>query len=180
MPEQKEFDQRVQGIETTLRNLDTVSDPTRALAKELLQSVMDLHAAGLRRMLEMIFDKGDAGTDLIDDFGEDRLVGSLLLLYGFHPVELETRVGRALEKAAPVARRHGGQLELVKISGAVVTLRLHGIDDRAAAAAVKVAVDAEMYAAAPDVVSIQGLEMFGGPDFFPLTQLAAPSASSAR
>ena len=109
----------------------------------------------------------------MDGIGEDRLAGSLLMLYGLHPQDLETRVRRALDRASVKLHSHGGRLELVDITDGVVTLKLHGIAERSAATAAKAAIDAEIYASAPDVVSIRGLEMFAGPDFVPLAQLSA-------
>jgi Fe-S cluster biogenesis protein NfuA len=179
MPEERNFDQRVQGIETLIRKLDSAGDPaTRALARELVQSVMDLHGAGLGRILELIYEQGDAGLKMIDALGDDRLTGSVLLLYGLHPVDLETRVRRALEKASAVVHAHGGSIELLSVTDGVVSLRLHGVKDRAAAAAVKAAIDNEIYAAAPDAVAVHGLEAIAGPDFIPLVQLAASSAAA--
>ena len=53
---------------------------------------MDLNAAGLTRILQMAQRSGEAGRRLADQFTEDALVTSLLLLYGLHPNDLETRV----------------------------------------------------------------------------------------
>ena len=77
-------------------------DPnSRALAKELLESLMALHGAGLERILELAAEEGDSGAKLIEKCGRDELVSSLLLLYGLHPDDLATRVERALEKTRP-------------------------------------------------------------------------------
>ena len=178
MGETKGFEERLQGIEEALRRIESTADPsTRAVARELVQSLMDLHAAAIRRMLEVVYEKGEAGAAMIDQWGDDPVTGGILLLYGLHPLDLNTRVQRALEKASPVVHAHGCRLELVGVTDGTVTLRLHGIRDRAAAAAIKARVDAEIYAAAPDAVAIRGLEMFGGPDFIPLTQLASAPAT---
>ena len=82
---------------------------------------MDLHAAALEKMLEIIAD-----PLVIARLGRDDLVGSVLLLYGLHPVDFETRVGQALDQARPLLNSHGGDVELVNLAGGMVRLRLVG------------------------------------------------------
>ncbi len=92
------------------------ADPAaRAAAQELVRTLMELHGAALERMLGMIHEAGGPADGLIDQFGDDELVGSLLLLYGLHPVDLETRVRQALEKTRPYLRSHGGNVELAGV-----------------------------------------------------------------
>ena len=74
----------------------------RAAAKELVQLLMDLHGSGLERILEIVFQSGESGRRIIDELGEDPLVSGLLILYGLHPDDLQTRVERKLA-ANPVA-----------------------------------------------------------------------------
>ncbi len=178
MPETKSFEERLQEIESAIARLDSGSDPaTCAAAKALVQSLMDMHGAAIRRMLEIVFDQGEAGAGLIEQIADDPVSGGILLLYGLHPLDLEARLRGALEKAAPLVHAQGGRLELVSVSEGVVELKLHGVTDRARGAAIKARIDAEIYAAAPDVVAIRGLEAISGPDFFPLAQLAASGVS---
>src|SRR5579862_8096191 len=116
MPETKGFEERLREIEEALRRIESGSDPAaRAMARGLVQSLMDLHATAIRRMLEMAYDKGEAGAGLIDAWAEDPVTGGILLLYGLHPLDLETRVNKALEKASPVVHAHGGRLELLGV-----------------------------------------------------------------
>ena len=66
--------------------------PCGAHAKELMESLMELHGAGFDRILEIAAAAGN--NDLIEAFARDNLVGSLLVLYGLHPDDFETRVRR--------------------------------------------------------------------------------------
>ena len=75
--------------------------------------MIELHGAGLERILDKLADAGDAGLALIDALAEDDLVGSILLLHGLHPLDLETRVRQALDKVRPLLRSHGGNVELL-------------------------------------------------------------------
>ena len=118
---------------------------------------MDLNGAGLDRMLDMIRRAGEPARGLIDQFARDELIGSLLLLYGLHPVDLETRVRAALEKTRPYLRSHGGNVELVSVdeSGAV-RLRLQGSCHGCPSSAMtlKLAIEQAIHDAAPDVTAI--------------------------
>jgi hypothetical protein len=58
---------------------------------------MELHGAGMERVLEVISRSGEASSGILESLSRDPLVGSLLILHGLHPVDLETRVQRALE-----------------------------------------------------------------------------------
>ncbi len=182
MPEPIGFEDRLREIEAALRRIEGGSDPaTRAVARDLVKSLMDLHAAAIGRMLEIAYEKGEPGAALIDSWGQDPVTGGILLLYGLHPLDLETRVRQALDKASPVVHARGGRLELLGVADGIVSLRLHGVGDRAGAAEVKARVDAEIYAAAPDAVAVHGLEMLAAPDFVPIGQLvAAPGAQQTE
>ena len=94
----KDFQKRVQKIGSLVQDLESIADPaSRSAAKELVQSLMDLHGTGLERILEMVFESGESGPRIIDELGQDPLVSSLLILYGLHPDELQTRVERKLQ-----------------------------------------------------------------------------------
>src|ERR1700689_3974690 len=100
MAQDTEFQQRIQRIGAMVSQLESTADPSsRKLAKDLVESLMALHGAGIERILEITSEAGDPGLAIIDRCGRDELVSSLLLLYGFHPDDLQTRVLRALEKS---------------------------------------------------------------------------------
>src|SRR5580704_8317847 len=102
MPAQPEFQQRLQSIERLLGEIEAGADPgLRANVQELVQLVMDLHGAGIERILELIRAAGDGGESIVQRMGRDDLVASLLVLYGLHPVNLEGRVAQALDKVRP-------------------------------------------------------------------------------
>ena len=69
---------------------------------------------------------GEPGRSLLDELARDDLVGSLLMLHGLHPLDLETRVQQALDSVRPFLRSHGGEVELVGITDGVVRLRMKG------------------------------------------------------
>ncbi len=158
MAEQKEFHQRMQRVEALIGDIEATADPdTRAKAVELVQSLMEFHGAGLERMMEVVAETGAGGERLFNDFARDPLVGSLLLLYGLHPVEFETRVAAALEKVRPLLASHGGGVELLGITDGVVRLRMQGSCQGCPSSAMtlKTAIEEAVYEAAPDVAAIE-------------------------
>lgn len=157
----KDFQQRLRKIESLVRTIESSADPNvRASVIELMQSLMDWHGGGFERMMEIVFDSGPDGSRIIDRFAEDELVESLLLLYGLHPDDLETRVMRALDKVRPYLKSHGGNVELLGITDGLLRLRLQGSCNGCASSAMtlKQAIEEAIYEVAPDVV---GLEVEG-------------------
>jgi Fe-S cluster biogenesis protein NfuA/nitrite reductase/ring-hydroxylating ferredoxin subunit len=153
-----ESQQLIYRIDELVRQIETMSDPdARAIAVELLQSLMELHGAGLDRMMEIAAQTGEAGQALIDGFARDELVKGLLLLYGLHPVPLETRVMQALDKVRPYLHSHGGNVETLGIEDGVVRLRLEGSCKSCPSSSMtlKLAIEEAIYEAAPDVVAIE-------------------------
>jgi Fe-S cluster biogenesis protein NfuA/nitrite reductase/ring-hydroxylating ferredoxin subunit len=153
-----DIEQRIGSIEGLVREMEKVSDPAvRSLSRQLMQSLMELHGSGIERMLEIVHGSGNVGQQIIDDMGRDNLVRSLLLLYGLHPVDMQTRILEALERTRPYLRSHGGNVELVHVSDmGAVTLRLEGSCHSCPSSAVTLqsTVEQAIYEAAPDVTAI--------------------------
>jgi hypothetical protein len=159
----REFQKRVQKIGNLVHDLETIADPaSRAAAKELLQLLMDLHGTGLERILEVVFESGESGPRIIDELGQDPLVSSLLILYGLHPDELQTRVERKLQQIASKIHKMGAEAKLVSINGGDVRVRarIEGHACGSTSRTVQSIVEEAIYEAAPDLTSlvIEGLE----------------------
>jgi len=118
---------------------------------------MEFHGAGLERLMEIVAGTGDAGYAIFDKFAGDDVVSNLLNLYGLHPLPLEARVLQALERVRPVLDLHGGSVELLGITHGVVQLKFQGSCQScpSSAATLKLSIEEAIYAAAPDVVSIE-------------------------
>lgn len=180
MSNPKEIESQIASIDRIVRSLEDATDPVlRANAKELVEALMALHGACLERMLEITGKTGAAGKTIIETFGRDDIVKSVLLLYGLHPVDLQTRVLQALEKTRPYLRKSGGNVTFVGIDDAgVLTLRMDGKSDgcQSSAASLKQSVEQAIHEAAPDVSAIV-IEGYVAPTatagFVPLASLAA-------
>jgi Fe-S cluster biogenesis protein NfuA len=154
----REFRKRMGRLETLLHEVERFPDPkAQSHTREIVQAVMDLHGAGLERMLEKIAEVGAAGLATIDSLARDDLVGSLFLLYGLHPLNTETRVRQALDKVRTYLRSHGGAVELLGVAGGVVRLRMQGSCDGcpSSAATLEQTIEEAIYAKAPEVTAIE-------------------------
>lgn len=158
---QTDFEKRLERIDQLVQTIEAAPDPgLRSTAQELIQTLMELHAAGLERTLTMVQQSG-AGTHLIQQLALDPLVSGLMLLHGLHPVDLETRVLEALEKARPYLMSHGGNVELAGVDeNGVVRLRMKGTCHGCPSSSLtlKSTIEEAIRAAAPDVTEIMILD----------------------
>jgi Fe-S cluster biogenesis protein NfuA len=156
--EDQEFHGRLERLEALLQQVEQFPDSQlRDRVREIVQAILDLHGIGLERILEQIAHGEETRLALIETLARDELVGSLLLLHGLHPADLETRVRQALDKVRPYLVSHGGNVELLDVRDGVVRLRMvgscHGCPS--SSLTLKLAIEEAIYQAAPDVAAIE-------------------------
>jgi hypothetical protein len=157
-------------IDDLVRSLETCPDmATRESARELVRTVLDLHAAGLAKLLELASQAGDSGRDLVQSFAREPLVSSLLLLHGLHPVPVERRVADAVENVLAGLRSHEGKMELLAVTEEIIRIRLRG--DPSTGPALRLAVEEALTQAAADVPNVE-IEEAWDPD--PAGRLSLP------
>lgn len=154
----REFQSRLQRLDGLVREVERFPDPdAQAHMRELVRALLDLHGAGLERILEHVVGMPDGGAAALDACAGDDVVGGLLLLHGLHPLDLETRVLQALEQVRPALHAHGGDVALVDVRDGVVRLRMkgscHGCPS--SAATVKQTIEEAVFARAPDVAAVE-------------------------
>ena len=183
MADDKDFQIKVQRIGELVGELENIADPeARASANALVQLLLDLHGAGLERVMEIVANNDESGQPIIDDLGRDPLVSSLLVLYGLHPLDVESRVAQAVERVRPQVRKGGGELDLLGIEAGVVRLQLRvsGHGCASTGKTLKKLVENALYEAAPDMdgLKIEGLEEpTGSTGFVPLGKLGVVVAA---
>lgn len=181
--EGENFQQRIKRLEQLIHAVESADEKIlRSEALEIVRSVLELHGAGLERVIRIIAQAGGAGAALMRRLADDDLIAGLLLLYDLHPDDDETRIRRALDKVRPYLRSHGGNVELIDIdSKGAVRLRLDGSCKGCPSSAMtlKLAVENAVYEAAPNVTAIlaEGLAEPPGVQLFPQAGLADASAS---
>ena len=121
MHEDQEIQGQLERLEVLIQEIEELPDPTaRAHARELVQSILGFHGVALARLLDRIAETGAPGRALLETLAQDQPVSSLLLLYGLHPHDLESRVEQALERVRPYLRSHGGNVhELLDVGDGV-------------------------------------------------------------
>jgi hypothetical protein len=179
MRDTQEFQEQVGRIDGLVRRLDSSPDPSlRGTARELVQSLMELHGAGLERILEIVSSTGgDAGALLVESLAHDELVSSLLVLYGLHPEDFETRVRRGLDKLRPFLRSRGAAVDLIAIAGEQVRLKIEGPRSAELQEAVREAL-LETAPDAADIVIEGGVDRAPSSSFVPLTSLRNPNGTA--
>jgi hypothetical protein len=145
----------IRQIEELIRQIESAGDPEmRARVRALVEAILEFHGSAVGRMLELA---GEANP-LVREFARDEVVSSMLLLYGLHPDDFETRVRRAVDALPNVELTHveDGRLRLRALNAGVT----------------REAVEQAIYAAAPETegIEIVGLEP-GPPAFVPLEAL---------
>ena len=182
MADSKDFREDIQRIGGLVQEIESIADPAaRAATKGLVQSLMDLHGAALEKTLDIVADAGEPGMNIIDRLGRDSLVSSVLILYGLHPEDLETRVVKAVNKVRPQLRKQGCEVELLGVNDGAVRLRVetgsHTCGSTAKTAGA--VLEGAMYDAAPDLSSlaIEGLEEKPSTGFVALDKLTSGAAS---
>jgi hypothetical protein len=154
----RSFQQRIGRIETLVGELETVADPVvKATTKELVAAVMDLNATAFERMVQVAARYGSVGSGFMDGLIRDEAVSSLLILYGLHPQDFETRVRAAIKNFEGVS--------VISILDGRIVLRMESRERSESALRQAIAV------AAPDLVDliIEGAAQSG---FVPLEALS--------
>lgn len=127
MSNEKKFRALADRIDLLVQEIAAIADPrTREKAEEVIRLLMELYGGGLARILEIIDETDSVATRLFDCLADDELVASVLLLHGIHPLPVETRIARALERVRPYLGSHGGDVKLLAVNDGVVRLRLEG------------------------------------------------------
>ncbi len=125
-------------------------------AEELVRLLVGLYGDGLAHIMSAVAEDGSAAPGLLDRLTGDPLVESLLLLHGLHPLDVDTRIQRALDRVRPYLGSHAGGVHYVGVTDGVARLRLEGNCDGCPSSAVTVqlAIEGAVQDAAPEVSEV--------------------------
>src|SRR6202050_3160987 len=142
---------------------------------------MDLHAAAIEKALDIVADAGEPGMTIIDRLGRDPLVASVLILYGLHPEDLETRIVKAVDKVRPQLPKQGCEVELVNVNNGAIRLRVETGSHTCGSTAknLQATLGGNMYDAAAALTSlvIEGFEEKPASGFVGLDKLMSGAAA---
>ena len=154
-PDSREMAKRLQEL---IEQIQSQPNPaSRVLLQECLQSLLAFYGGGLTRMLGCIRDAGPSGQEILERMLHDQTISGILLIHGLHPVNLETRLRRALEKVRPYMQSHGGNIELLSLESDVARVKLEGTCKTCPSSAVtlELAVRREVEQACPDLLAFE-------------------------
>ena len=123
-------------------------------AEELVRLLVGLYGDGLAHIMSALAEDGDPGQ--LERLTDDPLVESLLLLHGLHPLDVDTRIQRALDRVRPYLGSHAGGVHYVGVTDGVARLRLEGNCDGCPSSAITVqlAIEGAVQDAAPEVTEV--------------------------
>jgi hypothetical protein len=117
-------------LESAIARLEALEDPAaRAVAREVVSAVLELHGEGLRRLSSRLHGLGAEGERILRDVLEDEVVASVLLLHGLHPLPIEARVRQALGRVCTSGAGQGERVEVLSADEATVRLRVTSSED---------------------------------------------------
>lgn len=171
-----EFQEQVRQLGKLITQFDQMPEgPQKAACKELVQLLMDVHGAGLDRIMEIVFESNGPGPAIVDELGRDTVTSSLLLLYSLHPLDLEARVLQAIERMRPRLRKLSCAVDLAGINDGVVQVRIAAAGHSCGSSSkdIRAIVEDSIFELAPDLASLEilGLEETSSSGFVALESL---------
>jgi Fe-S cluster biogenesis protein NfuA/nitrite reductase/ring-hydroxylating ferredoxin subunit len=131
--------------------------PAAQAAEELVGLLVGLYGDGLAAVVGILADEGEAGAAILARMADDPQVEGLLLLHDLHPLGLEARIQRALDRVRPYLGSHAGGVDYLGItSDGVARLRLEGSCHGCPSSTVTVqlAITTAIQDAAPEVTDV--------------------------
>jgi Fe-S cluster biogenesis protein NfuA/nitrite reductase/ring-hydroxylating ferredoxin subunit len=142
-------------------------------AEELVGLLVGLYGDGLTQIATILAGSGPDGVAMLARLAEDPLVESLLLLHGLHPLDVDARIQRALDRVRPYLGSHAGGVEYLGVADGVARLRLEGSCHGCPSSTVTVqlAITGAVQDAAPEVTEVVVEGMTAAPAEHALLQI---------
>ncbi len=141
--------------------------PAASAAEELVGLLVGLYGDGLAQIMNVLAAHGPEGAAMIDALADDPTVESLLLLHGLHPLDVDARIQRALDRVRPYLGSHAGGVEYLGVTeDGVARLRLEGSCHGCPSSTVTVqlAITGAVQDAAPEVTEVVVEGMTAAPE----------------
>ncbi|TCO62392.1 NifU family protein [Actinocrispum wychmicini] len=142
-------------------------------AEELVRLLVTMYGDGLTRIMALLGD-----SPVVADLVADPLVESLLLLHDLHPVDVDTRIQRALDQVRPYLGSHAGGVDYLGVSeDGMAQLRLQGNCQGcpSSTVTVKMAIESAIMAAAPDIAGVAVAGVTASPELLQIGMGPPPS-----
>ena len=125
-------------------------------AEELVRLLVGLYGDGLTRVVAVLAEHGQDGAAILAELADDPLVEGLLLLHDLHPLDVDARIQRALDRIRPYLGSHAGGVEYLGVTDGVARLRLEGSCHGcpSSTATVELAITGAVRDAAPEIIDV--------------------------
>jgi Fe-S cluster biogenesis protein NfuA/nitrite reductase/ring-hydroxylating ferredoxin subunit len=146
---------RIQQLLEQIEALPAAS--TRELIHEFMEATLAFYGQGLARILQIVSESGPESQKVYQHLINDKVLRGLLLIHDLHPVDLQTRLRDALDHVRPYLRSHGGNVELISLTGETARLRLQGTCKSCASSAItlELAIRHAIEEACPDLAEFE-------------------------
>jgi len=126
-------------------------------ADELVRLLVGLYGDGLSHIVAALREQGQPGVAMLHNLAEDPLVESLLLLHDLHPLDVDARVQRALDRVRPYLGSHAGGVEYLGTADGVARLRLEGSCHGCPSSSItlRTAIEEALFEFAPDITRLE-------------------------
>jgi len=125
-------------------------------AEELVRLLVGMYGDGLAAIMAALAEEGETGRAIVDRLTADPLVEGLLLLHGLHPLGVDERIQRALDRVRPYLGSHAGGVQYLGVRDGVARLRLEGSCHGcpSSTVTVRLAIEGAVQDAAPEVAEV--------------------------
>jgi Fe-S cluster biogenesis protein NfuA/nitrite reductase/ring-hydroxylating ferredoxin subunit len=125
-------------------------------AEELVGLLVGLYGDGLAKIVAMLREDGQAGMAILDKMADDPQLEGLLLLHDLHPLDVDARIQRALDRVRPYLGSHAGGVQYLGVTDGVARLLLEGSCHGCPSSTVTVqlAIQSAVEDAAPEVTEV--------------------------
>lgn len=153
-------------VNRLLEQLRSGPDPRAAIVgEELVRCLVQLYGAGLERIMATV------GAEYGSDLAADPLVESLLLVHDLHPLRVDDRVRRAIDRTLTGSAT--GEVEYLGIdSDGIARMRISG-GRGCAARALRQAITTAVRDAAPETTGVDFDEVAAPPVLLQISRSAA-------
>jgi Fe-S cluster biogenesis protein NfuA/nitrite reductase/ring-hydroxylating ferredoxin subunit len=171
-------------VEELLKSLS--ASAAAPAAEELVGLLVNLYGDALAQIIDLVGNEGPHGQSILAKLADDPLIESLLLLHGLHPLDLDARIQRALDRVRPYLGSHAGGVEYLGVTDGVARLKLEGSCHGCPSSTVTVqlAIEDAVLDAAPEVSSVvvEGMTAAPGPKLLQIGKRPAggPGGSSRQ
>ena len=143
-------------IEELLAALRARGGAAADTAEELVRVLVGMYGDGLAAIMTTLAGEGAAGRAIVDRLAADPRVEGLLLLHGLHPLDVDARIQRALDRVRPYLGSHAGGVQYLGVSDGVARLRLEGTCHGcpSSTVTVRLAIEGAVQDAAPEVIEV--------------------------